>query len=335
MGAGASWAGAGILPAAAKQPAVDPLEQLMALSHELHPSWAARLQEQTGIDNGYRRCGGIHLATTAAEAATLAANSLWWQGQGVEHQQWTADQLVQHEPALEHFVSGGLRSAWYLPDECQLRNPRHLKALAAACQKLGVTLLPSTPMQHLDVQGGRIAGVEVADGRLQAERVCICSGAWARHALTELGFASGIMPVRGQMVLYGSQQQLLTRIVNEGNRYLVPRSDGRILAGSVEEEVGYTIANTPEAIASIRGWAERTVPALAQCEVERQWAGLRPGSFDGFPYLGRVPGIENLFVAAGHFRNGLHLSCGTAVVMAAEILGQPGPINMHPFRIGR
>ena len=125
------------------------------------------------------------------------------------------------------------------------------------------------------------------------------------------------------------------RIVNEGNRYLVPRRDGLLLAGSIEEEVGYVCETTEAAITQIRDWAESILPTLAQVPVEKTWAGLRPGSFDGLPYLGAIPGFSNAYLAAGHFRSGLHLSCATAEVMADVIEGKPPAIDLSQFRVGR
>jgi len=184
------------------------------------------------------------------------------------------------------------------------------------------------------LDNGRLQ-VTTAIGFFQAEQLCICSGAWARQTLQQHGLANGILPVRGQMVLYQCDRPLLNAVVNEGHRYLVARRDGHLLAGSVEEEVGYVIETTDVAIAQIRRWAEGVLPALKEQIVERTWAGLRPGSFDGFPYLGRVPGVENMFMAAGHFRSGLHMSCATAVVMANVMDGLPNSIDLHPFRVGR
>ena len=143
------------------------------------------------------------------------------------------------------------------------------------------------------------------------------------------------MPVRGQMVLYHCDRPWLTSVVNEGHRYLVPRRDGRLLAGSIEEEVGYVEEPTREGLAEISAWAEGTPPQLKRHSVEQTWAGLRPGSFDGFPSMGNVPGHEQLFLAAGHFRSGIHLSCSTAVLMANLMQGIANPIDLHPFRVGR
>lgn len=341
IGRGASWAGAGILPPTARGGTSDPYEQLRALSHQTHPEWANRLRELTGIDTGYCRCGGIYLATTAGEAATLAAQRSWWTAHGIEHKQWSVEELLRREPHLAHRSTGSqswlqqLRAVWYLPDECQLRNPHHLRALVAACQLQGVELCSHAAVQRIEPLGAGGIHVDSDAGSFVADQVCICSGAWAQQMLASLQLPTGLMPVRGQIVLYRCSQPLLHSVVNEGHRYLVARRDGRLLAGSVEEEAGFAVETTPEAIAHIRRWAEGVLPLLKEQPIEKTWAGLRPGVYDGFPYLGAVPGVDNLFVAAGHYRSGLHLSCATAIVMANAMLGIPNAIDLHPFRVGR
>jgi glycine oxidase len=345
VGKAASWAGAGILPPTAKRGTDDPYEQFRAMSHELHPLWAERLRTSTGIDTGYIRCGGIYLASSRAEAATLAANRWWWQEHGIAHQAWSLQELAQREPLLmagraqtspsDTAGQADIRSVWYLPDECQLRNPHHLQALAAACRQQGVELVEQAEVTQLEPSHSGPPRVVTKRASYRAEQVCICSGAWARHMLAQLGLASGIMPVRGQMVLYGCDRPLLTSVVNEGHRYLVARRDGRLLAGSIEEEVGYAVETTDAGLSQIRNWAERILPQLKDQPIEKTWAGLRPGSFDGFPYMGAVPGHEQLYLAAGHYRSGIHLSCATAVLMANLMQGLGNPIDLHPFRIGR
>lgn len=204
-----------------------------------------------------------------------------------------------------------------------------------ASLKRGVTIRHETVVDVCLAKSG-YHSVLAENGKLYENcRVCLCSGAWTRHFLEQLGFRTGIMPIRGQMLLYRASQPLATRIINEGNRYLVPRDDGYLLAGSVEEEVGFDCSTTEQAIAHIRNWAESTLPILNHTAIEKTWAGLRPGSYDGLPYLGPVPGSRNLFVAAGHFRSGLQLANATAVVMANQLLGQPNEIDLSPFRVGR
>jgi glycine oxidase len=327
----ASWAGAGILPPAVLHPAHHPSEQLRGLACQLHPEWAAELKSLTGIDTGYRRCGALHLARTPGEAAALAAWAELSREEGIDVERLSGADLCEIEPA----IGPSLVAAFLLPGEAQLRNPRHLKALAAACQRMGVKITPNVAASEFALQGDELAGVPTSAGLLQAKNYCFTAGSWTGQMLKRLGILVGILPIRGQMVLFYCQKPPIARIINEGSRYLVPRDDGRVLAGSTEEEVGFDKRTTEEAIGDITDFARSLVPALRDAPIERTWAGLRPGSFDGLPYLGPLPGLKNAFVAAGHFRTGLYLSPATAVVMSHLIRGEEPSVDLAPFRVGR
>jgi glycine oxidase len=137
------------------------------------------------------------------------------------------------------------------------------------------------------------------------------------------------------MLLLSTPMPLLSRIVNEGSRYLVPRNDARVLVGSTEEDVGFDRSTTASAETGLLEFAIGLAPALAQASLERFWAGLRPATEDGRPYLGAVPDVENAFVAAGHFRSGLQLSTGTARVMGQLMRGLTPQIDLAPFSLDR
>jgi glycine oxidase len=141
--------------------------------------------------------------------------------------------------------------------------------------------------------------------------------------------------MRGQIALLSLRQPILSRIVNEGSRYLVPRPDGRLLVGSTQEDVGFDRSNTAGAICELLRFAQSLVPDLANVQLERTWAGLRPATRDGLPYLGAVPEIENAWIAAGHFRGGLQLSTGTAVVMNQLLAGESPVVDLSPFLLDR
>jgi len=142
-----------------------------------------------------------------------------------------------------------------------------------------------------------------------------------------------IEPVRGQMLLYKVPKPLTRHILEIGPRYVVPRDDGRILVGSTEERVGFEKANTPDGLAGLQAFAKRMVPALADAPLEQTWSGLRPHTRRGTPYIGRVPDCENLFIAAGHFRAGLHLSPITGR-LAAQLVREESPeLPMDAFAI--
>ncbi len=337
-GKAASWAGVGILPPVAERENNDSLEQLRALSHRLLAEWSQELTQRTGIDTGYRRCGGVYVATTTGEAATLAANRLWWDELGIQAESWTPDQLVQHEPSLNHLAySGRLKAIWSLPGECQLRTPWYVRALMAACRQLGVIIEENCRVESVHCERARVTHLDTSMGPMSAEHYCVTAGPWTRLVLEQMHVTSGIMPIRGQVILMRPQSERpwLTRIINEGHRYLVTRDDGCILVGSNEEEVGYVCETTDSVLADLKAWAEGMIPELGRVPIERSWAGLRPGSFDSYPYIGALPDRSNLYVAAGHFRAGIHLSAGTARVMADLITTGRSEIDLTPFRAGR
>lgn len=330
----ASWAGAGILPPANRQAALDPYDQLRGLSYDLHAVWASELRELTGIDTGYRRCGGIYLARTAGEAAALAGWATVADEEGIAVDRLTPAQLRAQEPALGA-AADSYRAIYHMPGEVQVRNPRHLKALRAACERSGVVIRPEVAALDLVHRGERVAAIETTAGPLQADIYCFTTGAWTGNLLARLGVECGILPMRGQMLLFRCPSPPFRCVVNEGSRYMVPRDDGRVLVGSTEEEVGFDKRNTDEALRELRAFAGDVVPALREAELEQSWAGLRPASFDGFPYLGPLPTLANAYVAAGHFRSGIYLSPGTAVVMRQLICGERPEIDLRPFRVGR
>jgi glycine oxidase len=340
----ASWAGAGILPAANRATALHSYDQLCGLASELHPQWAAELQSLTGIDTGYRRCGGIYLARTPGEAAALAA---WVEDQrelGIEVERVAAENLPPRYSVLRtryRVPSRFQPFAYHLPQESQLRNPRHLQALLAACKQSGVEITPHFEAGEIVIDNGRIDAVEANHRALRARQFCFTAGAWTGQLLAQLGMPIHVLPLRGQMLLFNTLQRDGTRsvpttsILNEGSRYIVPRDDGRVLVGSTEEEAGFDQRTTEEGLADLAAFAREIVPQLADAPIERSWAGLRPASFDGLPYLGLLPGLTNAFVAAGHFRSGLYLSPATAVVMSELMRGHPTEIDLAPFRVGR
>jgi glycine oxidase len=336
IGREASWAGAGILPAATLTPDQHPLDQLRGLACELHPEWAAELKALTGIDTGYWRCGGLHLARSPGEAASLAAWAGLARDEGIQIEAVSKDKLAEIEPGLTRGTKYSVLSAQYLaPDESQLRNPRHLQALHRACQLASVEITPHTEVTDFTIANGELAAVQITSGPLAARRYCFTSGAWTGQLLQRLGIHLGIIPIRGQIVLFRCDQPPITHIINEGSRYLVPRQDGRLIAGSTEEEVGFDKRTTDEAIADLTQFARDLVPALTHATIEQTWAGLRPASFDSLPYLGRLPNLSNAFIASGHFRNGLFLSPATAIVMSQLLREDQPQIDLTPFRVMR
>jgi len=326
FGRQASWAGAGIISPGNLDHARTAMDQLRAHSADLFPRLSQSLHEHTGIDNGYAVCGGLEFITSADEDASDE-----WRSEGIVFQEMTGDELRRRYP----YLAPGLDRAYFLPEMAQVRNPRHLRALRAACAALGVSMRPHCPARRLVRNGSRIEAIETDEGRLTAGRYLIATGAWTDNLLEPLGLRPGIRPVRGQIALLNTGKAERLPLLLHGKRYLVPRGDGRVLAGSTEEDAGFVARTTAAAITGLLDFAATLMPELAQAAVERCWAGLRPGSPDGKPFLGAVPGIDNLFIAAGHFRAGIQLSPATALVMKEVLLDEKPAIPLEDFRLDR
>jgi glycine oxidase len=336
IGSGASWAGAGILPAANATTALHPFEMLRGWSHRLHAEWAEKLAQQTGIDNGFRRCGGLYFARTAGETAALVG----WQkdliAQQIECHALSPLELQRVEPNLFRGEQATpVRLALRVPQECQVRNPHHLQALQAGCRLQSVQIVEQAEVLSFSERGGKISNVRTPQQAWEADHYIIASGAWSAGVVKPLQAEIGILPIRGQILLYACREKLFSHVLNEGTRYLVPRDDGQVLVGATEEEVGFDTSTTEIAQKELQQFAFAVVPALQQATLVKQWSGLRPASFDGCPYLGRLPNFSNAFIAAGHFRSGLHLSPATAVVMADLLENKPSQVDLTLFRVGR
>ena len=331
-----SWAAAGILPPANQQMAHDALGKLHGLSSELHPLWGEKLRSETGIDVEYRRCGAIHLSRGVGETASLVAAVAQWQDDGVHVQKVDPQDLGQFESVLsDAALDGKIRRAYWLPDEAQVRSPLFIKALIAACRARGVEIRSHDRLIGLQYQDDNTVTLMAAQGNISSHSVCISAGAWTRHVMQEVGLGLEVYPWRGQIVLLRGQPGLLNCVVNEGPNYLVPRVDGRILVGSTVEEVGFDTLPTVEGIGELRNFVREVTPKLTDLPVEASWAGLRPRTGDGFPFLGKVPGRPHVYVATGHFRNGIHLAPATAIVMSQLIRGVQPTIDLQNFRLDR
>lgn len=327
MGREASWAGAGILPPAGRS-AGNPIDALRRDTVRAFPVLTTLLKMRTGIENGWTVCGGIEVE----DGETAHARAVW-DADGIRYRKIGPERLAEMEPNLR--THG--RTSYHFPGFAQVRNPRHLRALVAACPLGGIALTPRCHLTEWEIGGGRVAGIRDASGTLRvADHYLIACGAWAEALLRPLGCPLGIHPVRGQIALYRPAEPLLTRVILDGKRYLVPRGDGRILVGSTEEpEAGFVKATTPEGEADLRNFAESWVPALARATLETSWAGLRPTSRDGLPSIGRVPGQDRVFAAVGHGRAGIQLSIGTARLIVDMIAGKTPPAYADAFRLDR
>lgn len=332
----ASWAAVGIFPPAPASPGMTPCEALTAWSDRLHRAWAQELLDETGIDNGLRRCGGLHVAADEAAMERLRREAGRWLARGASCEVLDATALAAVEPAMAGAVArGAVTGGLLLADEHQFRSPRQLRALEQSCLNRGVVLTRGADVSTISVDGGRITGVVAsvrgAPERVEAATYVVAAGAWSGRLAEVLGLTIDTRPIRGQIVLLRLPRQPLTRIVNRGLDYIVPREDGHLLVGSTLEDVGFVPVPTDAAIQRLRRVAVELLGEVADVPPEQSWAGLRPGSPDGLPFIGRAPALANAFVAAGHFRAGLHQSTGTAVMVADLLQGRMPEVDPTPF----
>ncbi|PKM31952.1 MAG: glycine oxidase ThiO [Gammaproteobacteria bacterium HGW-Gammaproteobacteria-11] len=308
-----SWAGGGIVSPLYPWRYAEPVSALAEASQVAYPLLNSRLFEATGIDPEFTPCGLLWLdhseQKTALEWACAHAKPI------VEVDQHF---IYRQVPQLRQGYS---RALWQA-DLANVRNPRLMRALRARLLQFPhFQLHEQSPVDGLLIEQGRVCGVRCGDARIPSGAVVLAAGAWSGDWLAELGLALPVKPVKGQMLLYRRAPGWLPSMVLFDGRYAIPRRDGHILIGSTLEHAGFDYSTTDAALASLRASAEALLPDLADNQPVAQWAGLRPGSPDGVPFIGAVPGYDGLWLNAGHYRNGLVLAPASCALLADLISG--------------
>lgn len=319
-----SWAGGGIVSPLYPWRYPPEVTALANAAQDFYPRLAEELLEETGIDPEFLPHGLLMLRVADQEAALD-----WARREHRDVEVVDSSFLYDKEPD----VAPGFDQALWMPGVASVRNPRLGQALrASVLKRKNIRLLENTAIQGVFHEEGEVLGVQGQQMVLAARKTIICAGAWSGQLLQGLGVESSIKPVRGQMIVFKAPPGLINRVVLMDGRYLIPRKDGRILAGSTLEYVGFDKDTTEDALISLQETAYQLLPALRDCQIEHHWAGLRPGSKDGIPYMGEVPGYRNLFVSAGHFRNGLVLAPAATRVLADQLLKRESNIDPTPYQ---
>jgi glycine oxidase len=316
MGRESSWAGAGMISPASLAHARSAYDRLRAVSFKRIAELSDLLKAETGVDVGLRRTGGIQLFDEGdIEGPRLRDD---FTNEGVEAALVSGPALAELEPKL---AERGKLGVW-VPSMSQVRNPWLLRGLLEGCRARGVALHPHCSVVGIE-SASTTTGVRLSNGALMlARQVVIAAGAWSGGIMARLGVTLPVFPIRGQILLLRTTNRPVQRIIEVGKRYLVPRDDGLILVGSTEEDVGFHKAVTEEGLGGLHRFAVELFPALANAPVEASWSGLRPGTRFETPVIGRAPGWENLWLATGHFRRGIQLAAGTAVLLADWLTGR-------------
>lgn len=318
-----SWAGGGIVSPLYPWRYPEAVTCLAGWSQENYARIAAELSEQSGCDVEHVQTG---LLILQVEDRALA---LQWAARNARRLEEVDQQTLRD---LQPGLSGRWEQALWMPGVANVRNPRLGRALRIWLRDHPrVRVLENTSVRRLEASHRAISGVMTASGTFHAGHTVVCGGAWSASLLEPYGYRLPIVPVRGQMLIHQPAPGLLERVVLADGRYLIPRLDGRILVGSTLEYAGFSKKLTSEAYRSLRRSALGLLPALKEVPVEAHWCGLRPGSPDGIPVMGPVPGMQRLSVCAGHFRNGLVLAPASAEFMAGQLLGQQTPFDPDAY----
>ncbi len=308
LGGEASWAAAGILSKLYPWQQTASVQRLIAQGQMLFPALVAELKDETGTDAQLLRCGMLIIDVDETPAALA-----WARNNKVQIELIDGHHLKQLEPHLDQ----GIHLALHAPSVMQVRPPLLIKAIRQSLRQRGVRIFEGTTVHKLILKSGKVAGVVTDQMTMFAEHNVICSGAWTQRLLQNISDdATDVEPVRGQMLLFKPERNLLTHIIVKDGLYLVPRKDQYILCGSTLEHVGFSKATTATAQRLLSAQARRLCPALSGQDPVRHWSALRPGTTRRLPYVCAHPEYAGLYINAGHFRYGIVMSAPTAKLMA-------------------
>jgi glycine oxidase len=329
MGEGASHVAAGMLAPVTEADAGErALLEFGLRSARAWPGFAAELRDATGMDVGLRRCGTLVVARDRDEAEALERERELRARLGLAVERVLPSAARRLEPAL----APTLRLALDVPDDHAVDPRLACLALARAAADAGAVLRPETPVAAVDPG----AGVTLADGpRVGADQVVVAAGAWSGELPGIPDDARvPVRPVKGQSLRLRDPAGpgLLERVVRFEGGYLVPRGDGRYVLGATVEERGFDTAMTALGVHDLLRDAAELVPGVLELELEELVAGLRPGTPDNAPVIGRSPVVDGLVWATGHFRNGVLLAPVTAELVAATLAGEEIDHGFSPDR---
>ena len=320
----ASWAAAGMLAPNAETHEEGPFFRFCTDSNALYPDFAAQLFKETGIDIELDRTGTLFLSFGEDDDRVISEKYEWQRGAGIEVERLTVEGVWKLEPE----VSGSVRGGLLYHGDWQVENRKLVQALRRSCELSGVSIREGVEATELVSEGNKVVGVRTSHGEISVDTVVVANGSWACSLLG----GSAIRPIRGQMIsLRRGSGRVIEHVIYSSHGYVVPRADGRVLVGATVEDVGFRKEVMPEAIEELRDAALEIAPALGNFDIKEAWSGLRPFAADGLPVIGWVPGREGLFVATGHFRNGILLAPITGAIAADAITGRGGSEYLEAF----
>lgn len=290
------------------------LQSLADASARMYPEFVHQVQDESGVDVDLRSQGTLLFPEPGHSTSAIPG----------------ATPLPAPLETLDSALAASGRTVVFLQERSVCPRALGSAALKAARHR-GVDISSGSTVLSVDMSEGRTVGVTTNQTSYASAKVVNCAGAWAGQ-IAPLEIPT--RPVKGQMVCFLTPRDLLHHVVRSPEIYLIPRSDGRLLAGATVEEAGYDKRTIPDTIQRLERAAIDMMPALHNARILEAWAGLRPGTPDTLPILGATT-IPGYYVATGHFRDGILLAPITAKVIAAVVSGSSPECDLSPFAPGR
>jgi glycine oxidase len=321
----ASWASAGMISPAPESSVMASLLPISMASVQLYPEFLQRVEELSGKTVGYRKDGALDLLLNGAEQSEIDEILALHRGAGLRAEALSGPEAREIEPAL----TSELRAAVHRPDEASLDNRLFTEATLEAARRKGAEIFPGNGAKALWKERNTCKGLQLQEGRVEARWTVIAAGCFSACIEGVAAYAP-VTPAKGQMMALRCDSVNLKKDLWSGHMYLVPRHDGRIIAGSTVEYEGFDRNVTVAGMKKILGGAISLVPALESARIEETWAGLRPDSPDHLPILGPTD-LDGLLIATGHFRSGILLTPITARLIREWVTTQKVSENWAPF----
>ncbi|HXM14618.1 MAG TPA: glycine oxidase ThiO [Candidatus Eremiobacteraceae bacterium] len=302
----ASWASAGILSPAPESPAMISMVPLAKASMNLYPALVANVEEISGEKVGFRPKGTIDVFFNKDAIPDLSTLIALHHGMGLKAEPLRPEDARELEPSL----SPELEAAALRPEEASIDNRALTHAMLSAAKNSGVEVFARTGVTGIVQEAGRCTGLKLENEIVSAKWTVIAAGCFSAEIEGVKEFAP-VRPAKGQMVSLRADGLKIERVIWGEKIYIVPRNDGRILAGATVEYVGFDKQVTAGGIEKLLSAAIEVIPEFANARIEETWAGLRPDSPDHLPILGPTD-IDGLVIATGHFRSGVLLTPITA-----------------------
>jgi glycine oxidase len=332
LGQEASFAAGGMLAPQAEANARDDFFTLATRSRDMYANFAASLREETGTDIELDTTGTLYLALSHHDLAEIEKRYEWQTRAGLSVEKLSTSQAREIEPCINETVLGALR----FPQDVQVENRRLLSALTNSVSNLGVKIITETSVESISTERDRVSGVQTSRGFVKCGIVVVAAGTWSSFIrIVSRKQEFEIEPIRGQMISFDARPQLCRHVIYTPRGYIVPRRDGRLLAGSTSEHAGFAKQITAGGIGAILANAQEISPAIANLPIVDTWSGLRPRAPDSLPVLGPCDEIGGLFYATGHYRNGILLAPVTGELIAEAVVdGVLSPL-LGPFSPSR